>query len=160
MALIFWNQDYAVGEKSLDNLRFAYVEVVNDLYAVMLTGHGQSESAALLGRLIEHTRSHHAAEEALLGTAGYPGLLPHREQHRSFLAAIQRIDASRQQSGQASYVQLLRCLLAWFYNHMLREDQYYRSCLKARALDAEIAAAAARDEQRNPSTVLQSLQRP
>ena len=66
MALMSWNAKYSVGVHALDDQHTGLFDILNELHAAMMKGQAQSLTGPLLKKLVEYTRKHFAAEEAML----------------------------------------------------------------------------------------------
>ena len=88
MALLTWSEKYSVGVKKIDEQHTALVGTLNELHAAMLKGQAASVTGNLLRKLVEYTRNHFAAEEALMSRTGYPGLESHRTHHHELTRQV------------------------------------------------------------------------
>jgi hemerythrin-like metal-binding protein len=84
--------------------------------------------AYAITRLKNYTRSHFAAEEALLKATGYPGLEEHMAEHETFRARLAELHLKS--IGEDISEDTVRFLTDWLTNHIARSDMAYASYLK------------------------------
>ena len=129
MALLTFDKTYAIGIAFVDEQHAGLFEALNDLHAAMLKGHANSVVGSLLQDLLAYTRSHFAAEEAMLARAKYPSLAEHQTKHKKLTAQVAEY-ADRYKRGEAALsVHVLNFLRDWLTNHILREDRAYSAWL-------------------------------
>lgn len=81
-----------------------------------------------LTRLKHYTRSHFAAEEALMQASGFPDLAEHAAEHAAFRA---RLDELLLKSiGDDISQETVDFMTAWLTNHITRTDMAYVPHLK------------------------------
>ena len=129
MSLLTFDKTYATGIEFIDEQHAGLFEALNDLYAALLRGKTSAVTGSLLQDLLAYTRSHFAAEEAMLARAKYPGLVEHRSKHQRLTDQVSEY-VDRYKRGEAALsVDLLKFLRHWFINHILREDRAYGAWL-------------------------------
>jgi hemerythrin len=125
MAFLTWNSKYSVGVPSMDSQHTVLFGILNDLHAAMLSDQAQSAIGDVLRNLVNYTREHFSAEEALMTAAGYPELERHRLQHRNLVMQVDDF-VVRYQRGEAHLtLPLLNFLRDWLSNHIQQEDKLY-----------------------------------
>jgi len=67
--------------------------ITNTLHQAILAGQGATVLDPIVKELLDYTRFHFSAEEALLEKAAYPSLVAHRIEHQHF---INKVDQPRQ----------------------------------------------------------------
>ncbi|HEY1766131.1 MAG TPA: bacteriohemerythrin [Terracidiphilus sp.] len=125
MALLTWNDDYLVGVQSLDNQHNVLIDLLNELDAAMLNGHTRNRAVLTLRKLLNYTRGHFSTEEAMMASAGYPGLAGHRIQHRGLTKHVEEFEARFERGEGALTPQLLGFLRDWLTNHIQDADKQY-----------------------------------
>ena len=75
-----WNSGYSVGVKTIDGQHTKLFDMLNDLHSAMMSGKTQGVTGKLLHKLVDYTREHFAAEEAMMASAKFPepGHPPHQ----------------------------------------------------------------------------------
>jgi hemerythrin len=125
MALLTWNSQYAVGVQALDEQHTGLFKALNDLHDAMMKGQAQKLTGGLLNKLVDYTRKHFAAEEAMMASTGYPGLVAHREKHRALTGQVEEYVARYDKGEITLNVQLLNFLREWLTNHIEKTDKEY-----------------------------------
>jgi hemerythrin len=134
MPLITWNDNLSVGVQSIDKQHGVLVATLNELHEAMMTGQAAEMTGKLLNRLLTYTREHFSAEEAMLSSAGYPGLDSHRLEHRELTRKVEGY-VTRFNKGEISLnPHLLHFLRDWLTIHIQREDRAYGSCVLAHGI--------------------------
>ena len=125
MALLAWNQKYSVGVHTLDDQHTGLFNILNDLHEAMMKGQAQSLTGPLLKKLVDYTRSHFAAEEALLARTQYPGLKEHKALHVELVKQVEDY-VERFDRGEITLnLHLLNFLRDWLTNHIQKTDREY-----------------------------------
>ncbi|HEY1649506.1 MAG TPA: bacteriohemerythrin [Terracidiphilus sp.] len=125
MAFLTWNDDYLVGVRSLDNQHSVLFNLLNELHAAMLNGQARNRAVLILRNLLNYTRGHFSTEEAMMASAGYPGLDRHRIQHRGLTKHVQEFEARFERGEGALNPQLFGFLRDWLTNHIQDADKEY-----------------------------------
>lgn len=122
-----WTPDLATGNALLDEQHRAIFEWLAELQSAA------SEQRTLFGayaitRLKNFTRTHFAAEEALMKEAGYPGLAEHIAEHEAFRARLAEIHLKS--IGEDVSPETVRFLTDWLTHHIVETDMAYVPSLK------------------------------
>ena len=125
MALMTWSDKYSVGVRALDEQHTGLFQTLNDLHAAMLKGQAQSLTGPLLRKLVDYTRRHFAAEEAMLVSTRYPGLAGHREKHRALTKQVEEYVARFEKGEITLNLTLMDFLRDWLTNHIQKTDKEY-----------------------------------
>jgi len=125
MALMNWSDKYSVGVRTLDEQHTGLFQTLNDLHAAMLKGQAQSLTGPLLRKLVEYTRRHFAAEEAMLVSTRYPELASHREKHRDLTKQVEEYVARFEKGEITLNLALMNFLRDWLTNHIQKTDKEY-----------------------------------
>jgi hemerythrin len=134
MALLTFDKSYSVGIQFVDDQHEGLFDTLNELHTAMMKGHANAVVGRLLKDLLAYTRSHFAAEEAMLGRAKYPGLGEHQIKHKKLTAQVAEY-AERYRHGEAALsVHLINFLRDWLTSHILREDRAYSAWLSQAGL--------------------------
>lgn len=134
MALLTWGKQYSVGIQAMDDQHSALFKVLNDLHTAMLEGRAQQLTGPLLRKLLNYTRDHFSAEEALLTSARYPGLPEHRKLHRELTRTAEEF-ADRFERGETTLnLSLMSFLRDWLGNHIQKVDKEYGAWLNSHGI--------------------------
>ena len=125
MALMTWTSKYSVGVNALDSQHTALIDILNDLHAAMLKGQAQQMTGPLLHKLVDYTRTHFTAEEALMAKASYPGLADHRKLHIDLMRQVEDYSTRFERGEITLNLHLLNFLRDWLSNHIQNEDKQY-----------------------------------
>ncbi len=125
MALLNWSDKYSVGVEALDSQHTGLFDTLNELHAAMMKGQAQSMTGPLLHKLVDYTRKHFSAEEALMASVKYPAMAQHIVKHRDLTKQVDEY-VGRYERGEISLnLPLLNFLRDWLTNHILKEDHEY-----------------------------------
>ena len=125
MSLLTWSDKYSVGVKSMDTQHIELVSTLNDLHAAMLKGLAQEATGPLLRKLVAYTHNHFSAEESVLASTKYPGLLQHRLKHRDLTRQVEEFVGRFERGEITVNIHLMNFLRDWLTNHILKEDKEY-----------------------------------
>jgi hemerythrin len=125
MQLLTWNNEYSVGVQTLDNQHSMFMDLLNELHAAMESGQARSRTGTILRKLLNYTRGHFSAEEAMMASARYPGLVQHRSLHRGLTKHVEDAEARFERGEGAVNDQLLGFLRDWITHHIENSDKAY-----------------------------------
>jgi len=125
MAFMNWNDKLSVGVETLDNQHKVLIETLNELQAAMMKGQARAVAAKILNELIQYTRDHFAAEEAMMEQTKYSALAAHRIAHRELTKQVEDYVARLEKGDITLGVHLLNFLSDWLTKHIQGEDQKY-----------------------------------
>ena len=125
MAFLTWSDKLSVGVQTLDEQHTVLIETLNDLHAAMMKGQARAVAGKILNSLVDYTRDHFAAEEAMMEQAKYPALPAHRLMHRELTKQVEEYVARYEKGDITLGVHLLTFLSDWLTKHIQGEDQKY-----------------------------------
>jgi hemerythrin len=125
MAFMTWNDKLSVGVQTLDAQHTVLIETLNDLHAAMMKGQARAVAGKILDNLIEYTRDHFAAEEAMMEQTKYPEFPAHCAKHRELTKQVEDYVARLEKGDITLGVHLLTFLSDWLTKHIQGEDQKY-----------------------------------
>jgi len=118
MAFMTWNDKLSVGVETLDKQHVVLIETINELHAAMMKGQARAAAGQILHNLVDYTRDHFAAEEAMMELT---------KQVEEYVA--------RFESGDITLgVHLLNFLSEWLTKHIQGEDQQYGPWMNERGV--------------------------
>jgi hemerythrin len=82
-------------------------------------------TGTLLQELHDYTCYHFVAEEELLQTCNYPGLVEHQSQHQVFLYKLEAMAKVYADGGLAMSFETFVFLRDWIVEHVLNSDAEY-----------------------------------
>lgn len=125
--MIEWTSNLSTGVPVLDEQHKAIFQWLAELESATV------EQRTLFGvyvitRLKHYMREHFAAEEALMKSAGYPGLAEHLLQHAEFRAKLDELQLKS--IGEDISADTVRVLNHWLVKHIAKTDMAYVPYLK------------------------------
>ena len=125
MAFMTWNDKLSVGVETLDKQHVVLIETINELHAAMMKGQARAAAGQILHNLVDYTRDHFAAEEAMMEAAQYPALPAHRLVHRELTRQVEEYVGRYEKGDITLGVHLLNFLSDWLTKHIQGEDKKY-----------------------------------
>jgi hemerythrin len=137
-----WEPSLEIGIAAVDEQHRELFRQVNALLDAMREQRGAEEVQRLLAFLGRYIVEHFAEEERLMREAGYPGLGPHRLEHRDFIRDFQSLREEFEAGGPspAIVVRLNVWLCGWLRRHASDTDQAMGRFLASRHPAAEAPA--------------------
>jgi hemerythrin len=125
MAFMNWTDKLSVGVATIDAQHTVLIETLNELHAAMMKGQARAAVGQILRSLLDYTRDHFAAEEAMMEQAKYAALPAHRLIHRDLTKQVEEYVARFEKGDLTLSLHLLVFLSDWLTNHIQGEDQKY-----------------------------------
>jgi len=125
MALLCWSSRYSVGVEALDNQHKALMNVLNELHSASMRGKAQEVASRLIGQIVSIANEHFAAEESLMESIRFPGIVEHCAKHKEMTGRIAEYVARHKKGDTTVYTQLLYFMRDWLSNHMSTVDREY-----------------------------------
>ena len=125
--MIQWTPSLSTGNEVLDEQHKALFRWLAELDSAA-TDARTLFGAYAITRLKNYTRSHFAAEEALMKASGYPGLAQHVAEHESFRARLAELHL--QSISEDISTETVKFLTDWLTNHIAKSDMAYAPYLK------------------------------
>ena len=129
MAILHWVPDLDTGIAEIDSQHKRIVDYINKLHEICQT-HDRPGLAEVIAETVDYTMSHFAFEEALLESAGYMFVGPHKRVHELFTRKVAELQ-SRFDAGEDIAQELHGMLSRWLFNHIRNEDHGYVDAVKA-----------------------------
>ena len=131
--LIRWGPAVSVGVGSMDKQHRHLVDLTNRLYRSLKNGQAQEKLGEVLEELIEYTKQHFHAEEALMRVHQYPGLEDQLGMHAELVETAGKLYADYR-GGMPIGVKAMNFLREWLTNHITVEDKKYGVYLNRRGI--------------------------
>ena len=141
MALLAWSSTYSVGVEEMDRQHRVLFNMLNDLHSAMLQGKGQDLTGHLLRMLVDYSRKHFAAEEALMAAAGYVNLATHRMKHKELIKQVDGYVKRYEKGEIAVDLSRMSFLRDWLTDHIQQTDGDYGVCVKTYISARKLGAA-------------------
>lgn len=123
MSLFKWKDEYLVGQPEIDNQHKRLFQLADELHTAMTAGKGKDVMLKTLGDLIDYTKRHFAAEEALMLRSKYPGYPEHKAFHDKLTAQVVQFQTEFAAGKSIVSIQLLQFLKDWLQHHIAETDR-------------------------------------
>lgn len=124
-----WTDDYSVGVESLDNEHRKILLLLNQFKTAYDYAMSEEYEQKALAELLEYTRYHFTAEEALMKKSNYPGLAEHQKEHQQMIDEINKIELRYEQVGHEAFEEVSSYLSNWLIHHITGSDRKYTAHL-------------------------------
>jgi hemerythrin len=125
-----WGKEYKTGVPELDCEHVILFALYNQLCSIMEREAEEDALSDVMNALATYIKIHFLHEEGLLEKAGYPDLEAHRDEHRQFIAEIDRVYTEFTTTSAAAAARDLKTLvLTWLTAHILKVDKAYSPLL-------------------------------
>ncbi len=129
-----WSEMYSVHIEALDRQHQTLFSTINELNDALSEGRGGTVVDDVLGRLVEYTATHFAAEEGLMRKYGFPGLGEHRQKHEELTRKVQDFVKEHKAGKVGVPAELMLFLQGWLRDHILGTDHEYGPFLNAKGV--------------------------
>lgn len=130
--LIKWVSSYDTGHKVIDEQHKELVNIINNLYAVMLDDTANKKNALLeaIKKCIDYTNFHFSEEEKIMDSTNYSKKDDHKSMHRQFvLQLIEHIKGFETWEPYSVY-KFIHYLKDWLLEHIAYQDKIFISEIK------------------------------
>lgn len=125
MTIIEWDDGLMYAHPKIDQGHKNYIDGVNNIYSLLLTGGAAKDILAPLKNTIETLASHFQLEASVLQEISYPGLAQVKHEQTEFLANINHRHAAYVNQEEDDITEIFAELLGWFNGHIERMDTGY-----------------------------------
>ena len=122
MHVIEWDSSYELGIQTIDNHHRKLIELLNTSYDLLLHSTDKEGMQFVLYELAEYADYHFGAEEYLMNTVSYKGLLPHVNKHNSFKDQLAVLMKDYLSSSPHVNADIILFLSDWLKKHILKDD--------------------------------------
>lgn len=131
VSLIQWSEALSVGNQSIDDQHRILVDTINQLASAESLNNHRAVSM-IIDELVSYAAFHFNFEENLMAANGYPGLEAHRLIHQDFVKWVTGFREDFVSYGKRAVGEpVLKFLCDWLQDHIMDEDQQYRSFILA-----------------------------
>ncbi|MCP5054844.1 MAG: hemerythrin family protein [bacterium] len=134
MALFDWQDSYSVNINQMDAQHLRLVEMINELYRVLLSNNPDEFLGDILHRLVEYAGVHFRDEEELMTKYDYPEFDSHSKEHQAFVEKIIGYHKEFKAGTLTLSVEIVNFLKDWLKNHIVAVDQKYSSFLNEKGI--------------------------
>ncbi len=132
MALIEWDNEFAVGIPDVDIEHRALVELINGLHAQLESGSYGVNMVDFLGEVYAGMREHFTNEESIMRELDYSDYQEHKQDHERFLGRICKLMDEYQDGALTADAVMGPWLTHWFIDHFRVHDARLHTMLTAR----------------------------
>ena len=126
METIQWNENYSVGNQSIDSQHIKLIEMINEMAGLWGSSIDSEEISTILSEMTEYASSHFNYEEAYMEQIGYPGLKDHKKEHKEFKLRVCDFCMRIMHKDNLVPEEILLFLSKWLINHILHSDMKYK----------------------------------
>lgn len=125
MPLLSWSENYGTKIKQFDDQHKRLFDLVNQLHEAMKEGRGKEIIGDVLKALGDYTKTHFAAEEALMKTNQYPFYEEHKKEHNLLLVQVKHLQQQYQEGRAPVTPEVMNFLRNWIDDHIQASDKKY-----------------------------------
>ncbi|KAF0204823.1 MAG: metal dependent [Gallionellaceae bacterium] len=122
-----WNENLSVGIDIIDEHHRYLLDLINDLYEVVINKRGAREVARLIKALDAYAKVHFRSEEMMMEHYKFEGIKRQEHQHHAFEAKIREFYEELHTNPLVAQFDVLSYLRDWLVHHILVEDTQLRS---------------------------------
>jgi hemerythrin-like metal-binding protein len=123
MALIEWQENFAIGIASVDYEHRQLIELINSLHGSLSANAAKEDINRFLGEVDARISAHFALEEKEMRDMRYDQFAEHKADHERLLDQIRDISDAFESGAYANYDEVLKThLKAWFTEHFSTQD--------------------------------------
>lgn len=119
---VAWDESLRIGIGTIDAHHQFLVELINDLYDIVVTKRGAREVGRVLKALDSYVRIHFKAEERMMEHYGFDGLDRQHHQHERFTKKLQLFYEELHENPLTAPIDILTYLCEWLVRHIRHED--------------------------------------
>lgn len=134
MALLTWHDSYSVKVKQFDNEHNKLIDLINQLHDAMKVGKGKEAVEVVLTALLGYTKTHFAAEEAMMRLYDYPDYERHKKEHNQLVMQVLDVHKNLREGNAPLSQAVMNFLKEWLVTHIQGEDKKYGPFLNAKGM--------------------------
>jgi hemerythrin len=122
MSLIEWQDEFSVGDASVDLEHRELIELINNVHALAGDNASADTIVSMLGEIFAQISAHFALEEKFMRDSRYPLLNEHKGDHEDLLDELRDIMDNVDADGGYDEQRLSGDLQHWFTEHFRTHD--------------------------------------
>ena len=134
MPTFFWEPNFEVNIKVIDDQHRKLVETVNLLYDSILAGESPQMLSEIFERMVEYDTFHFSTEEDLMIKFNFSGYQEHRREHEECTKNVLEFKHQFESGEKAITIELISFLVNWVHHHLLHVDKKYAAFFKEKGL--------------------------
>jgi len=123
MPLTEWDESYNLGIKEIDEHHQKLVELINNVYDIILYSTKKRDIERILQELMDYTNYHFEAEEQMMKEARFSRYRSHVKRHNEFKMQLNALFAGYHSGEAFVSTDVVLFLREWLLNHILKEDK-------------------------------------
>lgn len=129
-----WTEKLAIGHAVIDEQHRELFRRFDCLIEACRKASGKDRIEELLGFLDSYVVTHFRAEEGIMESHGYPGIVEHKSHHRYFIGRLDALKTDLQERGVSTHLVIStnQILLKWIIEHIKNVDVQFGAFLKTR----------------------------
>ena len=121
-AWVGWDESLSVGIDAIDEHHRYLLDLINDLFEVVINKRGAREVARLVKATDAYAKVHFRTEEQMMRHHGYEGIHRQEQQHHAFEAKIREFYEELHDNPLIAQFDVLSYLRDWLIHHIRVED--------------------------------------
>ena len=109
----------------MDQQHLRLVEMINELYRILLSNNPDEFLGITLHRLVEYAGIHFEKEETLLEKYRFPEIESHKKEHEAFVKKIITYHKQYKAGTLKLSVEIVNFLKDWLTDHIIGKDKKY-----------------------------------
>lgn len=129
MALLSWNDQYLIGQATIDDEHKMLFRLINDFHTHWSENRDRRDIARVLNQLIQYGELHFQDEERIMAQEGYPELESHRRIHEKLIDEIFKLNEELADQSRLLERDMTKFLKQWLVDHIVHNDYEFRNFL-------------------------------
>lgn len=129
MALLSWNDQYLIGQSTIDDEHKTLFRLINDFHTHWSENRDRKDVARVLNQLIQYGELHFQDEERIMAQEGYPELESHRAIHEKLIIEIFKLNEELADQSRLLERDITKFLKQWLVDHIVHNDYEFRNFL-------------------------------
>ena len=129
MALLSWNDQYLIGQSTIDDEHKTLFRLINDFHTHWSENRDRKDVARMLNQLIQYGELHFQDEERIMAQEGYPELESHRAIHEKLIIEIFKLNEELADQSRLLERDITKFLKQWLVDHIVHNDYEFRNFL-------------------------------
>lgn len=129
MALLSWNDQYLIGQATIDEEHKMLFRLINDFHSHWSEQRDRKDIARVLSQLIQYGELHFQDEERIMAQEGYPELESHRRIHEKLIEEIFKLNEELAGKSPLLERDITKFLKQWLVDHIVHNDYEFRNFL-------------------------------
>lgn len=136
MALLSWNDQYLIGQATIDEEHKMLFRLINDFHTHWTEQRDRQDIARVLSQLIHYGELHFQDEERIMAQEGYPELESHRLIHEKLIDEIFKLNEELADQSRLLERDMTKFLKQWLVDHIVHNDYEFRNFLLRKRREA------------------------